>query len=308
MKGRKSEGAPIEVGKTLCGGRPEPFVAGAAGLQDEVAAAVSMRSRPLPMNDDEYRKLADVEDRMWYFRALHGHVDRALTESLGNRPADILDAGCGTGGLIERLSARHPPWRWTGIDISELACAYARLRRERRLLAQNAPQREHAFAGPEIQQGSVTELPFPDGSFDAVVSADVLYHVDDDERALREFARVLRPGGLVVINVPAYQWLWSYHDTAVHSRRRYTRPQLTAKLRSAGLVGGRATYWNTLPFPLVVVRRKFLPAPREGSDVHVFPAPVEVSFNAAMRLESWWLRIFRSLPFGTSVLARAFKQ
>lgn len=239
----------------------------------------------------EYRKLAEVEDAMWYFRALHSHVERELASALGEGNATVLDAGCGTGGLIRRLAPRRPNWRWTGADIEPIACALAK---------------ERATTG-KICEASVTALPFAAESFDAVVSADVLYHVDDDAAALRQFFRVLRPGGVVVINVAAYRWLWSYHDVAVHSRRRYSRGEMLAKLRVAGFGDPRATYWNTLPFPLVVARRKLLPAPRDGSDVHLFPSPVERAFDVAMGLERAWLRAVGRLPFGSSVLAVARK-
>ena len=229
---------------------------------------------------------------MWYFRALHAHLERALHDQLGDSPAKLLDAGCGTGGLIGRLAPRHPHWCWVGLDASELACDFAR----RRL-----------GASAEIVEGRAEALPFDDARFDAVVSADVLYHIDDDAAALRECVRVLRPGGALVINVPAYQWLWSYHDEAVHSKRRYSRSGLLAKLVTAGLAPVRATYWNTLPFPLVVVRRKLLPAPADGSDVHLFPGPIETLFNGAMALERAWLRTLGALPFGTSVFVVARK-
>ena len=239
----------------------------------------------------EYRKLAEVEDRMWYFRALHGYIEGALVAGLGAGDAAVLDAGCGTGGLIRRLTSRHTAWRWTGIDVEPLACELARQRVE----------------GTEIREASVMMLPFGDASFDAVVSADVLYHVDDDAAALREFFRVLRPGGVVVINVPAYRWLWSYHDEAVHARRRYPPGEVLGKLHSAGFAAARATHWNALPLPLVIARRKLLPPPVGGSDVRLFPAPVEAAFNAAMALERAWLEAFGSLPFGSSILAVARK-
>lgn len=252
------------------------------------------------MNADEYRKLAAVEDRMWYFRALHGHVERALAANLGDRSARILDAGCGTGGLIIRMAPRHPAWSWTGIDAEPLACEYATARTR---AAPATGTEQCATTVPEIRLGSVTELPFADESFDAVVSADVLYHVDDDARALDEFRRVLRPGGVVVLNVPAYRWLWSYHDEAVHSRRRYDRSEVVGKLQAAGFGVAGATYWNALPFPLVVLRRKLLPPPRGGSDVQLYPAPIETAFDIAMAMERGWLTVFDRLPFGSSVFA-----
>ncbi len=256
------------------------------------------------MNADEYHKLAEVEDRMWYFRALHAHVERELAAQFRGQPAKILDAGCGTGGLIVRMSERRPMWGWTGVDASTLACELATQRTGVKFAA-IAPTR--ARPAGEIRLGSVTDLPFTDGAFDAVVSADVLYHVDDDMAALREFYRVLRPGGVVILNVPAYPWLWSYHDVAVHSRRRYGRNEVVAKLRANGFAAARATYWNTLPFPLIVVRRKLLPAPREGSDVRLYPAPIEAAFDVAMVIERGWLGVFRRLPFGSSVFAVARK-
>lgn len=240
------------------------------------------------MEADEYVKLAAVEDRMWYFRALHSHVARALDG--GGLPGDaaVLDAGCGTGGLLRRLSGLHPGWKWTGVDLSPAACRFAR---------------ERAGPATEIKEASVTALPFPDASFDAVVSADVLYHVADDAAALREFARVLRPGGVVIINVPAYRWLWSYHDEAVHACRRYDRREVLAKLGAAGFARIATTFWNTLPFPLIVARRKLWPRPRDGSDVRLFPPAVETAFNLAMAVERVWLRGVGPLPFGVSIFA-----
>jgi SAM-dependent methyltransferase len=259
------------------------------------------------MNADEYRKLAEVEDRMWYFGALHGHIERELVRAFGDGPASVLDAGCGTGGLIARLAPRHRAWNWTALDVSELAVSYAQQRLAGHQASSGTSEMASKLRLASVHLGSVTALPFADQAFDAIVSADVLYHVDDDETALREFMRVLRPGGFVVLNVPAYRWLWSYHDVAVHSRRRYSRPDIVGKLRAAGFSAMRATYWNTLPFPLMVVRRKLLPAPRAGSDVHVYPAPVEAMFNVAMAFEGRWLRAFGALPFGGSVFAVAHK-
>lgn len=242
------------------------------------------------MESDEYRKLAEVEDRMWYFLALHAHIERALIRG-GEKKSVVLDAGCGTGGLIRRLAPRNPAVRWTGVDVEPMACALARER----------------AAEAEIRQAAVTALPFADEAFDAVVSADVLYHVDDDGAALREFFRVLRPGGSVIINVPAYRWLWSYHDEATHARRRYGRRELLEKVRQAGFTGAAATHWNALPFPLVVVRRKLWPAPQGGSDVSLLPAPLEACFRGAMALERGWLRAVGPLPFGSSIFLVASK-
>ena len=248
--------------------------------------------RLLAVDESEYHKLAAVEDRMWYFRALHAEIERRLVDTIGGGTASVLDAGCGTGGLIRRLTAKYPSWRWTGIDLSPVATALARTR---------------VPAEATVVDGSITALPFEEATFDGVVSADVLYHVADDTAAMAEAFRVLKRGGCFVVNVPAYRWLWSYHDDAVHSQRRYTGAELRAKLRSAGFRDVRVTYRHALTLPLVVIRRKFLRPPREGSDVHLSSAPVEGALNGLMALERAWLRTFRCLPFGSSVFAVALK-
>ena len=240
------------------------------------------------MEAEEYRKLAAVEDAMWYFRALHAHVWRELAAQVPAGPARILDAGCGTGGLIRRLAPLRAEWTWTGVDVSPLACQLARER-----------------GATDVQEASVTALPFRDGEFAAVVSADVLYHLDDDEAALREMARVLRPGGIAVINVPAHRWLWSYHDVAVEGRRRYSRSDLAGKLSRAGLTALRLTHWNSALLPLIAARRKLLPAPKGGSDVKLAAPWLENGFSAVMAAESAWIRNVGNFPAGSSILAVA---
>ncbi|MBP6508189.1 MAG: class I SAM-dependent methyltransferase [Opitutaceae bacterium] len=240
------------------------------------------------MESAEYHKMAAVEDAMWYYRALHAHVARELKARLPAGPARVLDAGCGTGGLIRRLGPMQPDWHWTGIDVEPLACALAR-----------------QLGAQAVLEGSVSALPFGDGEFDAVVSADVLYHLDDDEAALHEMRRVLRPGGIMIINVPAHRWLWSYHDVAVHGRRRYGRSEMTAKLARAGLRMAWLTHWNTILLPLIAARRKLLPAPKGGSDVKLAAPWVEATLTTVMRGEAFWLQHISTLPAGSSILAVA---
>jgi SAM-dependent methyltransferase len=244
----------------------------------------------LPVEPDEYRKMAKVEDAMWYYRALHRHVTRSLAAVLPAGEASVLDAGCGTGGLLRRLHAAQPAWRLTGLDYSPLACDFARGR----------------VAG-EVVQGSVTALPFANAAFDAITSCDVVCQVTEPARAAGEFHRCLRPGGVVVLTMPAYQWLYSYHDRETGNLRRCTRGGVDDLLRAAGFTILRSTYWNTLLFPLAVLRRKVFPPPAPTSDVGLFPAPVEALFTGLMALEHGWLGLGAPLPFGNSVLTVARK-
>jgi SAM-dependent methyltransferase len=236
----------------------------------------------------EYARLAAAEERMWWFRALHAHLLAALAAAPA--PRRLLDAGCGTGGLLARLAAALPETTLVGLELDPGAARTAR-DKSRALLA----------------IGSVDRLPFAADSFDAVLSADVLCHGGVAEaEALQGFHRCLRPGGVLVLNLPAYRWLASAHDAAVGNARRYRRGELCRRLAEAGFARIRARYWNSLLFPLMVLRRKLWR--RAGaSDVELLPQPVERVFGAVVALERRLSGAGVSLPFGGSILAVAVK-
>jgi SAM-dependent methyltransferase len=243
----------------------------------------------------EYDKLDEVEDRMWWFAAIHRNLllSAHMAEGRAAAAGPILDAGCGTGGFLARLAARYPAWTVLGLDADLGACGRAAAKSTRPVCA-----------------GSVDALPFRDKSLAAIFSADVLCHRNVDEaRALRQFHRCLAEGGWLVLNLPAYRWLLSRHDIAVHNIRRYTRGRVSAQLRSAGFRPVYTSYWNALLFPLMVLTRKLLPWRRgETSDVRPYPPPVEAVCRAAMAIEGALLRAGVRLPFGGSVLAVALKE
>jgi SAM-dependent methyltransferase len=238
----------------------------------------------------EYLRMAEVEDGMWWYRGLHAQLV-ALAASSRARPLRVLDAGCGTGGLLRRLAATLPDAEVVGMDFDREACGFAR-----------------AKSGRPVANGSINALPFRDGAFDLVLSADVLCHAGvDEDRALAEIGRCLAPGGALVLNLPAYDWMASVHDRQVHNARRYTRPRLALLLARNGFATERATYWNTLLFPLMVLRRKLLAPEKETSDVMLYPAPIERLFRAVMAVEAFAVSRGLDLPFGGSVLTKATK-
>jgi len=240
--------------------------------------------------DSEHYKMAAVEDTMFYYIALHSLVEAKLKAVLLKPGSSVLDAGCGTGGLIRRLKTKYKAVHFTGVDLSEVACGLAKQRTD-----------------ATIVQGSVLELPFNDNTFDGVMTTDVLYHLVDDTKAMREMNRVLKPQGTLVINLPAHPWLWSYHDTAVSGVRRYTRKDVKEKLTQAGFKVSFITHWNSVLLPLIVIRRKWLPPPKEGSDVQTYSPLVERLCRLCLWLERSIISLGVKLPLGSSVLAVATK-
>jgi SAM-dependent methyltransferase len=236
----------------------------------------------------EYERLARAEEIMWWFRGLHANLLAALPrERMAAGP--VLDAGCGTGGFLARLAAAIPDANLVGLELDRNAAGVARRKSER-----------------PVCVGSVERLPFADSSFEVVVSADVLCHTGVDERgALAAFRRCLRPGGVLVLNLPAYRWLYSAHDAAVANARRYGRREVELMLRESGFAGVRTRYWNTLLFPLMVLRRKLWRSAE--SDVTLLPAPIEHAFAAIMASERRLAAHGVPLPFGGSILATAVK-
>jgi SAM-dependent methyltransferase len=236
------------------------------------------------MERGEYALMDAAEDRMWWYRALHARLCDALSSTRGS----VLDAGCGTGGFLAILRVRRPDLARFGVEWTAAAAARARNK-----------------SGAWIARGSINALPFADNSFDAVVSADVLCHsAVDPPVALTELKRVLRPGGLLVMNMPAYQWLLSAHDRHVHNVRRFTAPETAMLLRQAGFDRVRARYWNSLLLPLMMVQRKLLARGDAMSDVAAFPPWLDVTLHGMTRIER---RLDFRLPAGGSVLAIAGK-
>ncbi len=238
--------------------------------------------------------MATVESHHWWYSGMRAIVAAWLDQALPGSPTRrILDAGCGTGGNVQFL-ARYG--QVLGIDVMALATQYA----EQRVPGQ-------------IARASVVALPFSDESFDLVTSFEVLYHraVLDVPRALAETRRILKPGGCLLVRLPAYGWLMSQHDRSVHTRERYTATQTMILLQAANFVVERVSYCNSLLFPLALIERwaeRFLPA-AEADSAMALPHPV---LNTALRLvlqqEAALLGSGAHFPWGLSVLALARKR
>ena len=241
----------------------------------------------------EYKRLAALDRRLWWFSGLHNQILSALARTHMADGILVLDAGCGTGALLSVLSQRFPATEPIGLDLDAGAGVVAR-----------------SVSGRPVCIGSVNALPFARNAFGVIVSADVLGHrAVDEEAALKQFRRCLVPGGVIVLNLPAYGWLLSEHDAAVHNVRRYTAAGVRRLLSATGFTQIWTTYWNTVLFPLMVVRRKLRRSPSScpSSDVALLPLPVEALFRGIVRAEAAVQSLGLRLPFGGSVFATAVK-
>jgi len=206
------------------------------------------------MKKEEYKKIFEQEERHWWYLGMKEITARLLsTVAWSRKNTKILDVGCGTGGMLIFLKQFGKVW---GIDLSKEALNYCRKRGLKNIL-----------------QASVEKIPFPDKSFDLVTSFDVLYHqwIKNDLFAIREINRVLKPGGYFLVRVPAYNWLRGRHDKVVYTKHRYTRKELTQKLKISGFKILRATYANTFLFPFIAIKRLLERFSPESQDSDVKP-------------------------------------
>lgn len=236
---------------------------------------------------------ARAEDRHFWFTGMRRHAKRMLDTALAGRTVRlIVDCGAGTGRNLEWL-ARYGPV--AGVERSPVGLRLSGARRRR------------------LVQGTVTALPFADASADVATSFDVLYCLDDasEERAIAEMWRILKPGGVVLVNAAALDVLRGSHSTLTHEVRRYTRTRLAARLERAGFQIERLTYTNMATFPITLAVRladRLTGRDQTASDAEfsIPPAPVNAALDAALAIEAGIAR-FVNLPIGSSVMALARK-
>jgi SAM-dependent methyltransferase len=234
----------------------------------------------------EYDLMDATEEAMWWYRAAHARVADALADRPGP-PGPLLDAGCGTGGFLRRLTSLRPGLATVGLEWNP-----------------DAARRAASKSGAPVVSGDVNTLPFPDARFGAAVSVDVLCHTAvRPADALAELRRVLLPGGTLVLNLPAFEWLRSAHDARVHTARRLTAEGARRMLEEAGFERVETRYWNSLLLPLMALQRKVVARrPDAPSDVTHFPPWLDATFHAVTEAER---RLRLPWPAGGSVLAVA---
>lgn len=250
---------------------------------------------------DQFAPLFAAEDRHFWFRSRNRCIAAALRSLPGFAAIrDVLEVGCGTGVVLAELERLFPSGRVVGMDLFAEGLEFARRR----------------FGGLLIQ-GDVFTYEF-DRLFDIIGAFDVIEHLDDDEKILRRLARQLKPGGHLIITVPAHMGLWSYFDEVAHHRRRYTGSELRDKLAAAGLEVRLLTQFMSIVFPLMWIKRRLIGqnirhlsdvdrSARQSaveSDLRVHPI-VNAAFSLLLRPESWLIARRIAIPVGTSLLAVA---
>lgn len=246
---------------------------------------------PREMMQHLYASFYEVEGSHWWYRGRRKIISsfvREICSHIKDRRPKILDVGCGTGAnlvMLGEFGEAH------GIDVSHDALAFCR---ERGL--------------ENVRHGAAEELPYKDGTFDLVTALDVVEHLDDDAAGLREFHRVLRSGGHILLFVPTFMFLWGIQDDVSRHRRRYTLPELLKVVREAGFVVERATYANITFFLPILLVRKFmrLTGIRTETENNIGLSAFNGVLGKVFGAEAAVLRRM-NLPFGVSALCVARK-
>jgi SAM-dependent methyltransferase len=237
------------------------------------------------MEQHLYAEMASVERTHWWFVARRRIVARVIARVFaGRRDLKLLEVGCGTGGNLPLL---QPYGTVTGIEPNPAA----------------HPFLEQA-AYPFVAAGLPGPLPFDPATFDAVVALDVLEHLADEAACLKVVVDLLKPGGFLIVTVPAHPFLWSGHDVVNHHYRRYPRAGLRSVLCGAGLQPVYLSYFNAILFPLIAGIRglnRVLRRP-ERSDL-AMPSPrLNALLQYVFAAERHVVGRFFSVPFGVSLV------
>ncbi len=245
------------------------------------------------MQNEEYRAMFELEDRLWWYDGMRAVTATILDQHLKNTERlRLLDVGCGTGYGLAWLRKRLGAESAFGVNLSPLAAEF---------------WRAHGLDTGVV--ASADRLPFVSAAFDLVTCFDVIYQLDTDKAAsaVREMCRVLKPGGLLFIREPAYEWVRGRHDIAVGTHHRYTLGELRRLLVSEGFAPRRATYANTLLFGAATAHRLISRLTGEkGSDVRPVPEWMNRGLAATLKFEARLLKRI-TFPFGLSAIALAEK-
>lgn len=234
-----------------------------------------------------YDRMAELADVHWWYVARRKILaDLIRREVRPPKNARLLEIGCGTGhnlGMLAEFGAVD------GLEVDAEARAVAETRHGKPIASAPLP----ALKGVKRK------------GYDLIAALDVIEHIDDDKAALAAIAERLKPGGKLLMTVPAHQWMWSAHDTANHHKRRYSKKGLRALIDASPLKLDSIGYFNSILFPLAVAARGFGKLTgREDSDDKLPPRPVNALFEKLFEAERYLVGRL-PLPPGLSLFAVA---
>ena len=237
------------------------------------------------MERDFYNTYFEVEKSHWWFRVRRNIIFWIFSKYKIRKDAKVLDYGCGSGFLVGEFQEKG--FDAFGVDIFKEAIEFGSGRRINNL-----------------SQESGVKVNFSDSYFDVILAMDVIEHIEDDKSAIKEIERLLKPGGYLIITVPAYQWMWGVQDEVAHHFRRYNVSSLLKIVDSSSFSVLKKSYFNTfLFFPIVAVRfvSKLFKIKERESDFDINGKLANFLFYLIFNLESKFLK-FIDFPFGVSIL------
>lgn len=241
------------------------------------------------MENEEFEIMYRVEQSHWWFRGKQFLLRRNLIplDQTGLEHGRVLDIGSGTGITLKVLEGFGNAY---GLELSQRAIDFLKKRHLKRIICADAS----------------LSLPLKSDTFQTITCLDVLEHLDNDVVLLKEMLRVCKPGGHILLTVPALDIFWSPHDVALHHKRRYTRKGLLQSFPGLNCKVIKASYYNIiLSIPILAVRKfktLFLKKRRPQSDVHMnLPNFLNKFLELLFQAEIWCLK-FMNFPFGVSIL------
>ena len=230
----------------------------------------------------EYEKMYKFEEDYWWWIGKR-EIVKGIINRLNSDFRTVLDVGCGTGLNLNYLKHYGTV---IGLDFSKEALNFCKLR-----------------AAENLIQADAEKVPFKDDTFDLIIALDLLEHLDDRD-VLKEFYRVLNPNAYLIATVPAFNFMWSKHDEALHHKRRYNKAQLKDALKSNGFIIEKISYWNFFLFlPIVAMRliKRSVKSEEIETDAKRLPNIVNAFLTSLLKIEEYLiLRV--NLPVGISLV------
>ena len=243
------------------------------------------------MENKIFQKMLKLESSHWWFVARRKIIQKAINNLDLPRNIRILDAGCGNGDNLSLLSTFGD---LVAFEKNEYALKTAKSKKIGEIYKAELPDK--------LPNAIKT-------NFDLIVLLDVLEHIDDDSKSLTTVRKLMNNKGIILITVPAFQWLWSEHDVIHHHKRRYSKSELREKLDSSGFRIKYISYFNTLLFPFALVERigQKIFSPSNPEILELPNNKINFLLEKIFSLEAIFMNKI-SLPFGLSLVAIAEKK